>query len=128
MEQEQVINRDLVLANSNILSAVAVLVVLGLMIVPVPPILLDLMLTFSIAFSVTVLLVALYLKEPLQFNSFPSLLLILTLMRLSLNVASTRLILSTGQAGQVIISFSIAYGLMQLLFGPLGDRSRTDFP
>ena len=65
MEQEQVINRDLVLANSNILSAVAVLVVLGLMIVPVPPILLDLMLTFSIAFSVTVLLVALYLKEPL---------------------------------------------------------------
>ncbi|MBK7045994.1 MAG: flagellar biosynthesis protein FlhA [bacterium] len=105
MEQEQVINRDLVLANSNILSAVAVLVVLGLMIVPVPPILLDLMLTFSIAFSVTVLLVALYLKEPLQFNSFPSLLLILTLMRLSLNVASTRLILSTGQAGQVIDSF-----------------------
>jgi flagellar biosynthesis protein FlhA len=105
VEQEQVINRDLVLANSNILSAVAVLVVLGLMIVPVPPILLDLMLTFSIAFSVTVLLVALYLKEPLQFNSFPSLLLILTLMRLSLNVASTRLILSTGQAGQVIDAF-----------------------
>ncbi len=105
MEQDQVINRDLVLANSNILSAVAVLVVLGLMIVPVPPILLDLMLTFSIAFSVTVLLVALYLKEPLQFNSFPSLLLILTLMRLSLNVASTRLILSKGQAGQVIDAF-----------------------
>lgn len=105
MEQEQVINRDLVLANSNILSAVAVLVVLGLMIVPVPPILLDLMLTFSIAFSVTVLLVALYLKEPLQFNSFPSLLLIMTLMRLSLNVASTRLILGTGEAGQVIEAF-----------------------
>ena len=105
MEQEQVINRDLVLANSNILSALAVLVVLGLMIVPVPPILLDLMLTFSIAFSVTVLLVSLYLKEPLQFNSFPSLLLILTLMRLSLNVASTRLILGSGQAGQVIESF-----------------------
>ncbi|MBM4131813.1 flagellar biosynthesis protein FlhA, partial [bacterium] len=105
MEQEQVINRDLVLANSNVLSAAAVLVVLGLMIVPVPPILLDLMLTFSIAFSVTVLLVALYLKEPLQFNSFPSLLLILTLMRLSLNVASTRLILGSGQAGQVIEAF-----------------------
>jgi flagellar biosynthesis protein FlhA len=105
VEQEQVINRDLVLANSNVLSAAAVLVILGLMVVPVPPIMLDLMLTFSISFSVTVLLVALYLKEPLQFNSFPSLLLILTLMRLSLNVASTRLILSKGSAGQVIQSF-----------------------
>ena len=93
------------LANSNVLSAVAVLVILGLMVVPVPPVLLDLMLTFSIAFAVTVLLVALYLKEPLQFSSFPSLLLILTLLRLSLNVASTRLILSTGAAGQVIESF-----------------------
>ncbi len=105
MEQDQVINRDLVLANSNVLSAGAVLVILGLMVVPVPPILLDLMLTFSIAFSVTVLLVSLYIKQPLQFSSFPSLLLILTLMRLSLNVASTRLILSQGAAGQVIQSF-----------------------
>ncbi len=105
MQQEQVINRDLVLANSNVLSAAAVLVILGLMVIPVPPIALDLMLTFSISFSVTVLLVSLYLKEPLHFNSFPSLLLILTLMRLSLNVASTRLILSRGEAGQVIQSF-----------------------
>jgi flagellar biosynthesis protein FlhA len=88
-----------------VLSAAAVLVILGLMVIPVPALMLDLMLTFSISFSVTVLLVALYLKEPLQFNSFPSLLLILTLMRLSLNVASTRLILSKGSAGQVIQSF-----------------------
>jgi flagellar biosynthesis protein FlhA len=105
LEQDQVINRDLVLANSNVLSAGAVLVILGLMVVPVPPVLLDLMLTFSIAFAVTVLLVSLYIKQPLHFNSFPSLLLILTLMRLSLNVASTRLILSKGAAGQVIQSF-----------------------
>ncbi len=104
-DQEQIIDRDLILANSNLLSAAAVLVILGLLIVPVPPVLLDLMLTFSISFSVTVLLVSLYLKNPLQFNAFPSLLLILTLMRLSLNVASTRLILSTGSAGQVIQSF-----------------------
>ncbi len=105
MSQQQVIDRDLVLANSNVLSAAAVLLILGLMVVPIPPVLLDMMLTFSIAFSVTVLLVALYLKEPLQFNSFPSLLLILTLLRLSLNVASTRLILSKGDAGKVIESF-----------------------
>jgi len=105
LAQESVIDRDLVLANSNILSAAAVMVILGLLVIPVPPVMLDMMLTFSISFSITVLLVALYLKEPLQFNSFPSLLLILTLMRLSLNVASTRLILSTGNAGQVIDSF-----------------------
>jgi len=105
LKQDNVINRDLVLANSNVLSAAAVLVILGLMVIPVPPIMLDLMLTFSIAFSVTVLLVSLYIKQPLQFSAFPSLLLILTLMRLSLNVASTRLILSKGSAGQVIQSF-----------------------
>ncbi len=105
MATEQVIDRDLVLANSNVMSAVAVLAILGLMVVPVSPVLLDLLLTFSIAFSVVVLLVALYLKEPLQFSSFPSLLLIMTLFRLSLNIASTRLILSKGSAGQVIQSF-----------------------
>ncbi len=105
MSQDTAIDRDLILANSNLLSAAAVLAILGLMVIPVPPVMLDLMLTFSISFSVTVLLVALYLKEPLQFNAFPSLLLILTLMRLSLNVASTRLILSKGSAGQVIQSF-----------------------
>ena len=105
MEQDRVIDRDLVLANSNVLSAAAVMLILGLMVVPIPPVLLDMMLTFSIAFSVTVLLVALYLKEPLQFSSFPSLLLILTLLRLSLNVASTRLILGKGEAGKVIQSF-----------------------
>ncbi len=105
MSQERAIDRDLILANSNLLSAAAVLSILGLMVIPVPGVMLDLMLTFSISFSVTVLLVALYLKEPLQFNAFPSLLLILTLMRLSLNVASTRLILSKGSAGQVIQSF-----------------------
>ena len=95
----------MILANSNVLSAAAVMVILGLMVIPIPPVLLDLMLTFSISFSVTVLLVSLYLKEPLQFSSFPTLLLILTLMRLALNVASTRLILSKGEAGQVIQSF-----------------------
>ena len=51
MQQEHVIDRDLILANSNVLSAAAVLVILGLMVVPVPPVMLDLMLTFSIAFS-----------------------------------------------------------------------------
>lgn len=93
------------LANSNIMSAVGVLVILALMVIPVPPVVLDILMTFSIALSVVVLLVSLYLTEPLQFSSFPSLLLIMTLFRLALNVASTRLILSTGAAGQVVESF-----------------------
>jgi len=105
LSQKSAIDRDLILANSNLLSAAGVLVILGLLMVPVPSMVLDLMLTFSIAFSVTVLLVSLYLKDPLQFNAFPSLLLILTLMRLSLNVATTRQILSNGEAGAVIQSF-----------------------
>ena len=105
MEREKGIDRDLMLANSNVMSAMAVVVILSLMVVPVAPLLLDLLLTFSIAFSVVILMVSLYLKEPLQFSSFPSLLLIVTLFRLSLNIASTRLILSGGSAGQVIQSF-----------------------
>jgi len=105
LEQDRVISRDLVLANSNVLSAAAVLVILALMVIPVPPVLLDVLMTFSIALAVVVLLVSLYLREPLQFSAFPSLLLIMTLFRLSLNVASTRLILSRGAAGQVVQSF-----------------------
>ncbi len=105
MDQDRIISRDLVLANSNVMSAVAVLVILALMVIPVSPVLLDVLMTFSIAMGLVVMLVSLYLKEPLQFNTFPSLLLILTLFRLSLNIASTRLILSRGQAGKVVQSF-----------------------
>jgi len=105
LEQDTVISRDLVLANSNLMSAVAVLVILALMVIPVSPVLLDVLMTFSIAMAVVVMLVTLYLKEPLEFSTFPSLLLIMTLFRLALNVASTRLILSTGSAGQVVQSF-----------------------
>jgi flagellar biosynthesis protein FlhA len=103
LEQDKVISRDLVLANSNIMSAVAVLVILALMVIPVSPVLLDVLMTFSIAMAVLVMLVSLYLREPLQFSTFPSLLLVMTLFRLALNVASTRLILSRGQAGEYVI-------------------------
>jgi len=105
LQQEKSIDRDLILANTNVLSAIGVISILGLLVVPVAPLLLDLLLTFSIAFGVVIMLVSLYLKEPLHFSAFPSLLLIVTLFRLSLNVASTRLILSNASAGQVIQSF-----------------------
>jgi flagellar biosynthesis protein FlhA len=76
-----------------------------LLILPVPPFVLDLLLTLSIALSLLTLLVILYLRTPAEFTGFPTLLLFITLFRLSLNVASTRLILLDGYAGHIIEAF-----------------------
>ncbi len=85
--------------------AIAVVFVIGLLIVPLPGVMLDLLLVTSISLSLVVLLSALYTTNPLEFSSFPGLLLLLTLFRLALNVASTRLILTHGEAGHVIQAF-----------------------
>ena len=76
-----------------------------LLILPVPPMLLDLLLTISIGLSLLTLLVILYLRTPAEFTGFPTLLLFITLYRLALNVASTRLILLDGYAGHIIEAF-----------------------
>jgi flagellar biosynthesis protein FlhA len=76
-----------------------------LLILPVPPLLLDLLLTVSISMSLLTLLVILYLRQPAEFTVFPTLLLFVTLFRLALNVASTRLILLDGYAGHIIQAF-----------------------
>ena len=76
-----------------------------LLILPIPPFLLDLLLTVSIGLSLLTLLVILYLRTPAEFTGFPTLLLFITLYRLALNVASTRLILLDGYAGHIIESF-----------------------
>ena len=76
-----------------------------LLIFPVSPILLDLLLTISIALSLLILLVILYVEEPADFTGFPTLLLFITLFRLALNVATTRLILLDGYAGHVVEAF-----------------------
>lgn len=85
--------------------AIGVVVIVALLIVPLPPAVLDALLALSIGLSILVLLVAISSSEPLEFSVFPSLLLLVTLLRLGLNVSSTRLILSTGQAGRVIDAF-----------------------
>ncbi|MEK7772899.1 MAG: flagellar biosynthesis protein FlhA [Deltaproteobacteria bacterium] len=95
---------------SEFLLPLGIVGILVVMILPVPPMLLDLLLTFNITISIVILLVAVYIKKPLDFSTFPTLLLITTLFRLSLNVASTRLILLHGAegpsaAGEVIKSF-----------------------
>jgi flagellar biosynthesis protein FlhA len=95
---------------SFLLAPIAVIAVVLLMIVPLPPFLLDLLLSVDIALAVVLLLTAIYVRQPVEFSVFPSLLLLLTLVRLSLNVASTRLVLLHGAegvdaAGSVIMSF-----------------------
>jgi len=87
-----------------------VLAILAMMMLPLPAILLDVLFTFNIALSIVVLMVAAYTKKALDFSVFPIVLLLTTLMRLSLNVASTRIVLSNGHtgpdaAGKVIESF-----------------------
>src|SRR5581483_1816038 len=88
-----------------------------IMVVPLPPLLIDLLLALSISLGLTVLLVALYIQQPLQFSTFPSVLLVVTLFRLALNVASTRLILlhgaeGPGAAGHVIQAFGVVVFLI----------------
>ncbi|MCD6249726.1 MAG: flagellar biosynthesis protein FlhA [candidate division Zixibacteria bacterium] len=90
---------------SDILLAFGVIGIIVVLVIPLPPGLLDFGLAFNITFSLVVLLTTLYIKRPLDLSVFPGMLLIITLMRLSLNVASTRLILGQGYAGEVINSF-----------------------
>jgi len=90
--------------------ALGVVLLLAVLIIPLPTVLLDLGLALSITASVLVLMVSLFLRRPLDFTSFPTLLLLTTLLRLSLNVATTRLILSHGHegataAGHVVAAF-----------------------
>jgi len=89
---------------------VLILMVLAMMILPLPPFILDLLFTFNISLSVMILLVAMFTRRPLDFAAFPSVLLFATLLRLSLNVASTRVVLLNGHkgpaaAGHVIEAF-----------------------
>ena len=96
--------------HSDAIIIVLILAILGSMVLPVPPFLLDILLTTSITLSMVMLMASVYVTNPLQISAFPSLLLIATLFRLSLNVATTRRILLHGHegpdaAGQLIESF-----------------------
>ncbi|MEO1040518.1 MAG: flagellar biosynthesis protein FlhA [Pseudomonadota bacterium] len=87
------------LARGDIAMAVGVLAILVMLLLPMPRALLDFALAVSICFSVLVLMTALFIKSPLEFTAFPAVLLVATMLRLGLNVASTRLILSEGDSG-----------------------------
>jgi flagellar biosynthesis protein FlhA len=96
--------------NTDLFIAISLLAVIAVMIIPLPPVMLDVALTFSLSLSLLILLTAIYVKKTLDFTSFPSLLLMTTLFRLAMNVATTRLILTHGHegpqaAGSVIQAF-----------------------
>lgn len=90
---------------SDIILAVLVIAIIGIMIVPIPPFLMDILLATNITLAVTLLMVSLYIPNALSLAAFPTILLVTTLFRLSLNVSSTRLILLYAYAGEVINSF-----------------------
>ncbi|RVI06425.1 EscV/YscV/HrcV family type III secretion system export apparatus protein, partial [Sinorhizobium meliloti] len=79
--------------------ALGIVMILSILFLPIPPFLIDLGLAFSISFSVLILMVALWIQRPLDFSSFPTILLISTMIRLALNIATTRVILSHGHEG-----------------------------
>jgi len=98
------------LRSGDIALATGVMALIVILIVPMPPILVDMLLAISIVFSVMILMTSLFIQKPLEFSSFPTVLLIATMLRLGLNLATTRLILSdghngTGAAGNVIEAF-----------------------
>jgi flagellar biosynthesis protein FlhA len=91
--------------NKDVMLVVAVLLIVGFLIIPLPSTMLDIFLATSLGLSVLIMILSLYIRTPLDFSSFPTVLLITTLFRLGLNVASTRLILSSGAPGRIIETF-----------------------
>ena len=93
------------LRHTDMLAAVAVVLVVTMLVVPLPSELLSLLITLNIAGALTIVVATMYLGKALDFASFPSLLLLTTMFRLAINVSVTRLILTTGDAGSVVKSF-----------------------
>ena len=98
------------LRRGDIALAVGVLAILVVLILPLPAFALDLCLALSVTLSVLILLTALFIEKPLEFSAFPTVLLIATMLRLALNLASTRLILGQGHQGPAAAGHVIEVG------------------
>src|SRR6266436_303522 len=99
-----------IVPRGELILPLALVAVVVIMVIPLPPLLIDLLLALSISLALVILMVSMFTQQPLEFSTFPSVLLVVTLFRLSLNVASTRLILLRGNegasaAGHVIQAF-----------------------
>ncbi len=115
-------------SNPDIFVALGLILILGVMIVPVAPWAMDLLIALSLSASIIILLLSVYIKKPLDFSTFPAVLLVITLFRLSLNVASTKNILLRGAAegggaagdiikgfGEYIVSGNFAVGIIMFI-------------
>src|SRR5215471_7035347 len=99
------------LRRSDLGLAVGIMAILVVLILPLPAWMLDISLAFSLSFSILILMTAVFVRKPLEFSSFPTVLLITTMLRLALNLASTRLILSRGNEGTTASGYVIqAFG------------------
>jgi len=98
--------RRTILDNTDILAAIGIVGIVVMMVVPLPAALLDILITVNITGSVLTMMLAVFAEDPLEFSALPSLLLIMTLFRLSLNISTTRLVLLEGYAGEVIQEFA----------------------
>lgn len=103
--------------NKNMLVAIFAVFIVLFIIVPIPPVLLDVLLVINITLSILILLNTIYAPDALAMSSFPTMLLFTTLYRLSLNIVSTRLIIGKGEAGEVIKSFGRFVGGNDLVVG-----------
>lgn len=103
-------------SGSDIGFAVGIIIILTVLFLPVPAFVLDMGLSFSIAFSVLILMVSLWIERPLDFSAFPTVLLIATMLRLSLNIATTRVILTHGSEGYLAAGHVI-HGFSQFVMG-----------
>jgi flagellar biosynthesis protein FlhA len=94
-----------VLAHTDLLAAVGVVLIICMLVIPLPPMLLDMLITLNISGGLAIVVVSMYLNSALEFSSFPSLLLLMTMFRLAINVSVTRQILLHGNAGSVVKDF-----------------------
>src|SRR5271154_5097509 len=93
------------LAHSDLVAAVGVVLIVSMLVIPLPSPLIDLFITLNISGALAIVVATMYLDRALDFSAFPSLLLLTTMFRLAINVSVTRLILSTGNAGSVVKAF-----------------------
>ncbi len=113
---ERALRRINFTGNYDVAFALGILAILTVLFAPLPPFILDIGLSFSLALSVLILMVALWIEKPLNFSSFPTVLLVATILRLALNIASTRLILSNGHQGADAAG-GVIYGFSHLMIG-----------
>lgn len=105
MDLKQLLRFDLIAKNKELAVILGIVGIVIMMIIPIPLFMVDILLALMIAVALMVLIVSMYLENVLDFSVFPGLLLVLSLFRISLNIATTRMILSEGKAGDVITAF-----------------------